>query len=117
MAKQMSISPSGHACKAYILGPKPQTKCLTVHPKGKQERYEYQDESLCSSSMIPRLPRKSCHMYLRSYNPLHACESVRDLRIVLIDGQQLAQLMFNNDLGVSKEAVYEIKKVDRDYFS
>lgn len=39
-----------------------------------------------------------------------------DSRIVLLDGQQLAQLMIDYDLGVSSEAVFEVKRLDTDYF-
>ena len=39
-----------------------------------------------------------------------------DNKIVLIDGEQLAQLMIENDVGVSKVASYKIKKIDSDYF-
>lgn len=39
-----------------------------------------------------------------------------DSKIVLISGGELAQLMFDNDIGVSKLTSYEIKKVDADYF-
>ncbi|MFQ5863001.1 MAG: restriction endonuclease, partial [Candidatus Brocadiales bacterium] len=42
---------------------------------------------------------------------------VIDPKIVLIDGEQLTQLMIDNDIGVSREAIYEIKKIDTDYFS
>ena len=38
-------------------------------------------------------------------------------RIVLIDGEQLAQLMIDNDVGVSKTHAYDIKTLDSDYFS
>jgi len=37
-------------------------------------------------------------------------------KIVLIDGEQLAQLMFDYGVGVAKVASYEVKKVDLDYF-
>jgi restriction system protein len=37
-------------------------------------------------------------------------------KIVLIDGEQLAELMIDNNLGVSIEKTYEIKKIDSDYF-
>ena len=40
-----------------------------------------------------------------------------DSKIVLIDGEQLAQLMIDHSLGVSPMAVYEIKKIDTDYFT
>jgi restriction system protein len=39
-----------------------------------------------------------------------------DSKVVLIDGEQLAQLMIDNDIGVSKIKSYELKKVDIDYF-
>ncbi|WP_264291546.1 restriction endonuclease [Methanothermobacter thermautotrophicus] len=38
-------------------------------------------------------------------------------RIVLIDGEELAQLMIDHDVGVSRVTSYEIKKIDTDYFS
>ena len=37
-------------------------------------------------------------------------------RIVLVDGQELAALMYETGLGVSTTATYEIRKVDSDYF-
>ncbi len=39
-----------------------------------------------------------------------------ETKIVLIDGQQLAQLMIDYNLGVSVQQVYEVKKLDIDYF-
>ena len=37
-------------------------------------------------------------------------------KIVLIDGQALAQLMIDYDVGVATAKKYVIKKVDSDYF-
>jgi restriction system protein len=37
-------------------------------------------------------------------------------KIVLIDGQQLAKLMIEHDVGVAASRVYTIKKIDSDYF-
>lgn len=37
-------------------------------------------------------------------------------RIVLMDGMQLAQLMIDYGVGVTTETVYEIKRIDSDYF-
>ena len=37
-------------------------------------------------------------------------------KIVLIDGHQLAEYMIDFNLGVSVETVYEIKRIDSDYF-
>ncbi len=40
-----------------------------------------------------------------------------DCKIILIDGERLSQLMIDYDLGVSKVASYDIKKIDNDYFT
>jgi len=37
-------------------------------------------------------------------------------RIVLIDGEQLAQLMMDSDVDVTSVETYKVKKLDRDYF-
>jgi restriction system protein len=39
-----------------------------------------------------------------------------DAKIILIDGTRLTELMIENNLGVSVQNVYEIKRVDSDYF-
>jgi restriction endonuclease Mrr len=39
-----------------------------------------------------------------------------DSKIVLIDGETLAQHMIDHNVGVSLVAAYEIKKIDSDYF-
>jgi len=44
------------------------------------------------------------------YNPKN------DTKIVLINGQQLAQLMIDYNLGVNLQATFDIKKIDSDYF-
>ena len=40
-----------------------------------------------------------------------------DSKIILIDGQQLAELMIENNVGVSPVSAYEVKKIDSDYFT
>jgi restriction system protein len=40
-----------------------------------------------------------------------------DNKIVLIDGDELADLMIDHNLGVSPMASYEVKKIDTDYFT
>ena len=40
-----------------------------------------------------------------------------DSKIILIDGNQVAQYMIEHNVGVSVEKTYEIKRVDSDYFS
>ena len=42
--------------------------------------------------------------------------STIEMRIVLIDGRELARLMIVHGVGVSTAATYEVKKIDFDYF-
>lgn len=42
--------------------------------------------------------------------------SDRDTRVVLLDGMQIASLMMDDDIGVSKVTSFVIKKIDSDYF-
>ncbi len=37
-------------------------------------------------------------------------------RIILVDGQQLAELMIAHEVGVSNVMSYIVKRVDQDYF-
>jgi restriction system protein len=39
-----------------------------------------------------------------------------ETKIVLIDGEQLAQLMVDYNLGCTTQQIYELKKIDHDYF-
>src|SRR6266705_5112362 len=41
---------------------------------------------------------------------------IDNLKIILIDGEQLAQLMIDHDVGVTEESRYVVKKIDLDYF-
>tara|TARA_R110002049_G_scaffold213060_6_gene384407 strand:+ start:908 stop:1816 length:909 start_codon:yes stop_codon:yes gene_type:complete len=40
-----------------------------------------------------------------------------DSKITLIDGSKLTRLMFDHGVGVSPESVYEVKRIDTDYFN
>ena len=44
-------------------------------------------------------------------------DGIDNLKIILIDGAQLVQLMMDHDVGVTEESRYVIKKIDLDYFS
>ena len=37
-------------------------------------------------------------------------------KVILIDGNKLVDLMIENNVGVSKDTTFEIKKIDLDYF-
>lgn len=43
-------------------------------------------------------------------------KNINNKKIVLIDGMQLAQYMIDFNIGVSTELVYEVKRIDSDYF-
>jgi len=40
-----------------------------------------------------------------------------ETKIILMDGEQLAQHLIDNNVGVSPAAAYEVKKIDSDYFT
>lgn len=50
-------------------------------------------------------------------NEAHEYVSKIGSKIVLIDGEQLAQLMIDHNVGVSLSTTYEIKRIDSDYFT
>lgn len=43
-------------------------------------------------------------------------EKQHTTKVILVDGQTLAKLMIEYNLGVSTEAVYKIKRIDTDFF-
>lgn len=43
-------------------------------------------------------------------------ENLYNKKIILIDGYKLAELMIEFNVGISTEVIYEIKKIDSDYF-
>lgn len=51
-----------------------------------------------------------------SQSALDYADSIEN-KIILIDGYQLAKYMIDFGVGVSTEAVYEVKKIDLDYFT
>lgn len=50
-----------------------------------------------------------------SSDAMHYVSNI-DYRIVLIDGQRLAELMLDYDLGVTEVTSYRLKRIDSDYF-
>lgn len=47
----------------------------------------------------------------REYRP------ASNIKIVLIDGQQLCNYMIDFNIGVSVKQVYEVKRIDTDFFN
>lgn len=51
-----------------------------------------------------------------SKGAIEYAKSMQNVRVILIDGQQLAQLMIEHNVGVSVEKTYTIKQIDENYF-
>ena len=52
-----------------------------------------------------------------SSGALQYAENLLGVKIVLVDGTALTRLMIKHNLGVSIEHIYEIKRLDNDFFS
>jgi len=52
-----------------------------------------------------------------SQQAIDYANSIDNLKIILIDGEQLTQLMIDHDVGVTEESRYLVKKIDLDYFN
>ncbi|WP_121968549.1 restriction endonuclease [Leptolyngbya sp. BC1307] len=52
-----------------------------------------------------------------THNAIRYVERLRDSKIVLIDGQKLAQLMIEHGVGVSVQETFHIKRIDADFFT
>jgi restriction system protein len=51
-----------------------------------------------------------------SEQAIQYAKNVPNLKVILIDGQQLATLMIEHNVGVSVQKTYEIKQIDENYF-
>ena len=47
----------------------------------------------------------------------YARNRVNNIKVVLIDGRQLAELMMDHNIGVATARVFEVKRLDSDYFT
>lgn len=45
------------------------------------------------------------------------CITSLDIKVVLVDGRELAGMMIENNLGVASKQIYEVKNIDNDYFA
>lgn len=51
-----------------------------------------------------------------SHHAIDYSKSMNNMKIILIDGEQLATLMIEHNVGVSVQKIYEIKQLDENYF-
>ena len=70
-----------------------------------------------AGALMSKKAKKGIFITTSSF-PLGAHEFVKAIehKIILIDGQQLAELMFENNVGLTTVDAYEVKKIDLDYF-
>lgn len=71
-----------------------------------------------AGALIGKKARKGIMITTSTFSQ-HAREyanNTENLKIILIDGEQLAQLMMDYDVGVTEESRYIVKKIDLDYF-
>jgi len=70
-----------------------------------------------AGALLAKKARKGVFITTSSF-PKSAVEFVAQIepKVILIDGQRLAQLMIENNVGVTVKDTYEIKRIDYDYF-
>lgn len=72
-----------------------------------------------AGALIGRKARKGVFITTSNFSQkaIEYANGAENLKIILIDGAQLAQLMIEHDVGVTEESRYIVKKIDLDYFS
>jgi restriction system protein len=72
-----------------------------------------------AGALIGRKARKGIFITTSSFSPnaIEYANSIDNLKIILIDGAQLTQLMIDYNVGVAEESRYIVKKLDIDYFT
>ena len=71
-----------------------------------------------AGSLLAKKAKKGIFSTTSSY-PQSALDYVQNIehKIILINGQRLTELMIEHNVGTSTQRVFEIKKVDSDYFA
>ena len=71
-----------------------------------------------AGALMGRKARKGILITTSKFSPQARdyASSIDNLKIILMDGEQLAQLMIDHDVGVTEEFRYIVKKIDLDYF-
>jgi len=71
-----------------------------------------------AGALIGKKARKGVFITTSNFSPQakNFVNGTENLKIILIDGEQLAQLMIDYDVGVTEETRYIVKKIDLDYF-
>ncbi len=71
-----------------------------------------------AGALMGKKARKGIFITTSTFSPqaINFAASIDNLKIILIDGEQLAQFMIDYEVGVTEESRYIVKKIDTDYF-
>jgi len=89
-----------------------QAKRWTDKPVGRPEVQQFQG-ALSGHGAVKGIFITTSHF---TKEAVDYAAGLRNSKIVLIDGEELAELMIDHGIGVATAAVYEVKRVDSDYF-
>ena len=62
------------------------------------------------------MQRKNLHNYFTFTDEARKYAASIDNKLVLIEGEELGRLMIDRNIGVLTDIVYEVKRIDSDYF-
>ncbi len=91
---------------------------IYLQAKRWKDTVQRQDVQGFAGALMGRKARKGIMITTSTFSTLARdyVSSIDNLKIILIDGEQLAQLMVDHDVGVTEESRYIVKKIDLDYF-
>ena len=68
-------------------------------------------------ALITIVDQSSVHLFKNTFQRLRPCYFLNDVRLVLIDGVDLAKLMIEYCVGVQVKENITVAKIDQDFFS
>jgi restriction system protein len=92
--------------------------CIYIQAKKWENQVGRPDVQKFAGALIGKHAKKGVFITTSIFSR-EALDFVKNIenKIVLIDGEMLAQLMIENNVGVFSSASFEIKKIDSDYFN
>lgn len=70
-----------------------------------------------AGALLSKKARKGIFIAISTFpKTAHDFVSTLEQKIILIDGERLTDLMFEFNVGLSTQSVYEVKRIDGDYF-
>lgn len=92
--------------------------CIYIQAKKWENQVGRPEIQKFAGALVGKHARKGVFITTSSFSR-EALDFVKniDSKIVLIDGEMLAQLMIENNVGVFSSSTFQIKKIDSDYFN